>query len=814
MTKDTSNRSSLPSLRADLGVPQRMPFHWLYFILLLFGIVSSLWLHGHPVYTVVLIGLIIPCSLAGYIPYKYFTRNQRFYVMAGFALSGVAWGVFRLAEKVPIDKLLIESICLLALSFSFSPRRRDYGYILLIAVLLLLYGSLLPRAIYLYLVPMAFLLGMTMIYGTRPCGLSGDPDISAPVFRYSWGKILIHLGLVILLWMYFYALMPKDDSSSSSSSGLFITSFRNQNETYMPPQITEWFKSEQVKSGSRGKIASGAKPTSLGHRGSKVKSDAKQGMKSSGNGASPPGKDLVFRVQCPVKLYRLGQIYDQYNGELWTASDVMTRQRKIRKNDCYSRSIPQRITIEKWVSSVLYSAYRADYIANDLLQKNIYESNFFQFKLKERSRPPAVPFSYVVYSEIESTEVIKRRNNMWMEYVRPTHYLQLPAAKITPRLRQLAAQLTDGITDPYRKAMTLRDYLRNNFKYEMLSQRTPPDREAVDYFLFELKAGHCEYFASSLAVLARLCNLPARVATGFSPGNYNALTKTFEVYEYHAHAWTQIYIEEFGWLTFDPTPPGFLITQTYPVALGRFYEPFGNEWKVNPPELAMRVQELATPGWISGKKEDGEITETMLDKILYDVVMLPETVGAMMDRLMAAYDKKNDKGFSFKKFFHQIRTDMEKYFSRLKKRANDMKVWLEKHWLRTSLCLLGIIAFMLLLPRMICSGMRQFDLWRCRRWRQRAESSAATMPDQSILYSYRTVRKLLEHHRYPRERNVDLLDYAALILAHDRQLGVDVLAVFFIYNQLEYSQSPPTVSQARTALARLIRIDNSLHRRR
>ena len=792
------------------GKPPRVPYHWFYFLLMAMGIISALWLHGHPIYTVTVIGLLLPCSLAAYVPYKYFTRGQRFYAMVVFAVSAVVWGIFRLLEKEPVDKILIESICLLGLSFSFSPRRRDFGYMLLIAVLLLLYGSLLPRAIYLFIIPLAFVMGMMMLYGTRTNGLSGDPDLAVPVFRFSWGKIFLHLLLVVGLWAYIYSLFPKEDAKSSA--GLFITSFRNQNESYMPPKVNEWFKREKVKSGNSGSIVQGGKPSTLGNQGQKVKTEKQDGMKSSGDGSGLPGKDLLFRVKCPVKLYWVGQLYDYYNGDLWTASEAMKRQRKLRKSEYYSRTIPQRITIEKWVSSVLFSAYRVDYITPDTVQQLPLDSNFFHYWFKEKSVLPALPFSYVAYSEVESTEVLKHRNRIWMEYVSPKIYLQLPSKEITPRVRSLAAHIIRNIDDPYKKAIALRDFLRNNYKYQMISKRTPAGREAVDFFLFELREGHCEYFASAMAVLARICGLPSRVATGFSPGNYNALTKMFDVHEYHAHAWTQVYIEKYGWLTLDATPPGSIISRTSPLAIGQWYDPFGNEWKVNPPELAMRTQELATPGWISGKKEseeDGEMSAA--DQLLYDLVMLPEKAGALIDKLASIYKKQNAKMFSFKKYFQNLRLKVENFFNSLKKRMFGMKLWLKKHWLGVGLGFAGVIIFLLLLPRIILFFLRRHDQRRCRRWLEEAGTHCELAPSRSIRFSYLTVRKSLELHCLQREKNIDLLDYAAIIISHYPQIGHDVLAVFFIYNQLEYSPVLPSSSQSRIALARAEKIHAALN---
>jgi hypothetical protein len=173
----------------------------------------------------------------------------------------------------------------------------------------------------------------------------------------------------------------------------------------------------------------------------------------------------------------------------------------------------------------------------------------------------------------------------WKETASPGYFTQLPTKKISTRLLDKVKELTINHKSDLAKATALRDYLRNNFTYAQFSSSIPKGKEGADYFIFELKTGHCEYFAQTLAVMARITGMPARVVTGFSPGNFNTLTGLFEVHEYHAHAWTQIYIPQYGWLTFDATPPSNLRLKTLPAAIGQFRDPFGDEWQVLVPEL-------------------------------------------------------------------------------------------------------------------------------------------------------------------------------------------------------------------------------------
>src|SRR5690606_12480839 len=73
-------------------------------------------------------------------------------------------------------------------------------------------------------------------------------------------------------------------------------------------------------------------------------------------------------------------------------------------------------------------------------------------------------------------------------------------------------------------------------------------------FLFETKRGHCEYFASALAVMLRTQGIAARVATGFSLGEANPITGFYEVRALDGHAWVEAYIPDAGWLMLEPTP--------------------------------------------------------------------------------------------------------------------------------------------------------------------------------------------------------------------------------------------------------------------
>jgi len=135
-----------------------------------------------------------------------------------------------------------------------------------------------------------------------------------------------------------------------------------------------------------------------------------------------------------------------------------------------------------------------------------------------------------------------------------THdYLQLPV--VDPRIPRLAAQVTSAADNNYDKAIALQNYLRTRFAYTLqLPQKQVSDPLAN--FLFERKQGHCEYFASAMAVMLRTIGIPSRVVNGFRSDEFNDLTGNYVIRAKDAHAWVEAYFPGYGWQTFDPTPGG------------------------------------------------------------------------------------------------------------------------------------------------------------------------------------------------------------------------------------------------------------------
>jgi hypothetical protein len=132
-------------------------------------------------------------------------------------------------------------------------------------------------------------------------------------------------------------------------------------------------------------------------------------------------------------------------------------------------------------------------------------------------------------------------------------YLRLPP--LDPRVPRLAAQITNSASSDFDKAAALENHLRTRFGYTLELPQTVV-KDPIANFLFERKQGHCEYFASSMAVMLRTLGIPSRVVNGFRTDEFNDLTGNYVVRAKDAHAWVEAYFPGYGWQTFDPTPAG------------------------------------------------------------------------------------------------------------------------------------------------------------------------------------------------------------------------------------------------------------------
>jgi transglutaminase-like putative cysteine protease len=162
----------------------------------------------------------------------------------------------------------------------------------------------------------------------------------------------------------------------------------------------------------------------------------------------------------------------------------------------------------------------------------------------------AVTYKAESYVPVISIKQLRSASTEYPGQIRE-QYLALPQS-VPERVHELAREIVAAKPNPYDKAKAIENYLRT-YPYDLEVSAPPEDQDVADYFLFDLKRGYCDYYATAMVVLARSSGIPARFVSGYSPGSYDAPNARYIVRELNAHSWAEIYFPEIGWVEFEPT---------------------------------------------------------------------------------------------------------------------------------------------------------------------------------------------------------------------------------------------------------------------
>ncbi len=183
------------------------------------------------------------------------------------------------------------------------------------------------------------------------------------------------------------------------------------------------------------------------------------------------------------------------------------------------------------------------------------------------------PYNVTSAVSFASPDQLRNSNSQYPGYILE-RYTILPDG-VPDRVRALAADLTEGEETPYGKAKAIEDYLRT-LPYTLEFEPPAFDADGVDHFLFNQKQGYSEYFASSMAVMLRSLGVPARLAVGYTSGD-EVGSGLFAVTDSHSHAWVEVYMPEFSWIPFEPTP-GKRLPAVYLQGAGSLDQPDAQEF--------------------------------------------------------------------------------------------------------------------------------------------------------------------------------------------------------------------------------------------
>ncbi len=284
-------------------------------------------------------------------------------------------------------------------------------------------------------------------------------------------------------------------------------------------------------------------------------------VKLGGFGSIQQTDEVVMRVRLEseaakqTSLRWRGVALDTFDNKSWSRTKATAKEPKTKGDrdliqvDFASgrESLTlQTIYLEPLDTPVLFSLSRAVGVQGNfpMLFKDAYGSLTFQ-RVGER-------ISYKVLSDraLPNSSQLQADNVRYPGNVE--NYLQLPTT-IDPRIIELASQITKNSNNRYDAAKEMESYLQSKFGYT-LEQKASGDQPLAD-FLFNVKEGHCEYFATAMAVMLRTQGIATRLVNGFSEGEYNETADVYVVKQRNAHSWVEVYFPgENVWVPFDPTP--------------------------------------------------------------------------------------------------------------------------------------------------------------------------------------------------------------------------------------------------------------------
>ena len=270
-------------------------------------------------------------------------------------------------------------------------------------------------------------------------------------------------------------------------------------------------------------------------------------------GQSPNlGDRVIMTVEAPEGHFWRAVTYDFYTGAGWRTTES-DKADKIALPTTDREAFQARFDIIVPHSNILFAANEPQK-ADVPYQFYTGADKSYSTSLHALNRSQAAG-TYTVTSlvSVADKQTLRRVVPTYSDYIK-SKYLQLPST-LPQRVKTLAHQIMDNIPNAYDRAEAVESFLRSPpFSYSPQVKATPPGKDPVDYFLFDLKQDFCEYFASAMVVMLREEGIPARLVEGFTTGTFDNASNAWVVREQDAHAWVEAYFPGYGWIEFEPTP--------------------------------------------------------------------------------------------------------------------------------------------------------------------------------------------------------------------------------------------------------------------
>ena len=281
---------------------------------------------------------------------------------------------------------------------------------------------------------------------------------------------------------------------------------------------------------------------------------------------NPLSSETMFSVEAPEleekqpRYYWRGYVYDFYQSNRWYATDTILNEfspddTELVIPEAGEQTVTSFIIKTQIQHSLLYTATQPLWVSRPGWTRYANTDAGEQDLLAWMADPTLNPGEQYQVTALLYNPSIQQLQNAGTDYPQSVtdRYLQLPD-DFSPRIRDLANQITGELETPYDKAVAITDYLRREIVYTNPLPEPPPEGEdPLEWILFDLKQGFCNYYASAEVLMLRSVGIPARMAVGFAEGVFDRETNTYTVRGLDSHAWPEVYFPSIGWIEFEPT---------------------------------------------------------------------------------------------------------------------------------------------------------------------------------------------------------------------------------------------------------------------
>jgi hypothetical protein len=287
------------------------------------------------------------------------------------------------------------------------------------------------------------------------------------------------------------------------------------------------------------------------------------------------GDTVIMDVESNAGRYWRAVAYDTFTGRRWLSTSTLAQNvdfgnHVLTPEFAARREMTQTITTYNPAGNVLFAApqplrvsLKAQATLGVIEEREGEDVPIAEVAMLRRRGPQLEPGErYLVVSSLSDATIedLQEASIEYPEWVNE-HYLDVPST-LPDRVADLAQEVTADAETNFDKALALEQFLRG-FTYNDQIPAPPPGADAVDYFLFDVQQGYCDYYASAFAMMARSLGIPARVSAGYNQGEFVPEINAYRIREFNGHSWPEVFFTDYGWVEFEPTASEVEIVRTH-----------------------------------------------------------------------------------------------------------------------------------------------------------------------------------------------------------------------------------------------------------